>query len=188
MEAKIEAHLREILGFIGDDPGREGLKDTPKRIMKSWKELFAGYGQKREDILSTTFDEHGEYDNLVLLKNIDFFTFCEHHFLPFQGRAHVGYIPSESVVGLSKLARLVEMHAKRLQIQEKMTNDIAKDLQEVLKPLGVMVVIEAHHSCMGCRGVKKPNGVMTTSAVRGVFKDNPAARQEFLQLLLQERL
>lgn len=185
---RIHTALQDVFNFIGDDPLREGLKETPKRMIKSWSELFSGYSMKREDVLTTTFSEHGDYDQVVMLRNIDFFTFCEHHFLPFQGRATVGYIPSGGVVGLSKLARLVDMHAKRLQIQEKMTNDIANDLDEVLKPLGVMVVIEAHHSCMGCRGVKKPRGIMTTSAVRGVFKTDMGARQEFLQLMNREEL
>lgn len=179
----IYSHLRDILAYIGDDPTREGLIDTPKRIVKSWKELFCGYQQKAEDVLNTTFNEHGEYDSLILLKDIDFTTYCEHHFLMFSGKAHVGYIPNESVVGLSKLARLVELHAKRLQIQEKMTTDIANDLHRVLRPLGVAVVIEAHHSCMGCRGIRKPNASMLTSSMLGVFRSDLSTRQEFLDLI-----
>lgn len=184
-DKELEPLLKQIFLHIGDDPDREGLKDTPKRIIQSWKELFSGYKMDREEVLKTTFNEHGGYDQIVMLHNIDFFTYCEHHFLPFQGKAHIGYIPDKSVVGLSKLARLVDMHSKRLQIQEKMTGDIATDIDEVLNPVGVIVVLDAHHSCMGCRGIKKPNAIMTTSSLKGVFRDNMNARQEFLSLLLR---
>ena len=182
---EVKAFLKEVLRFIGDDPDRDGLQDTPSRIIKSWGELFIGYKQTRDQILKTTV-ENNNYEQAVLLKNIDFGSFCEHHFLPFVGVAHVAYIPNpeeSKVVGLSKLARLVDMHAKRLQIQEKMTADIATDLWEVLKPKGAAVIIEAHHSCMGCRGVKKPNGVMVTSHLLGLYKDDASARAELYNMI-----
>lgn len=182
-DEEMKSDIQNIFLFIGDDPNREGLKDTPKRMVKAWKELFGGYDLKREDVLNTTFAEHGKYDSIVMLKDIDFFTFCEHHFLPFQGKAHVAYIPSDKVVGISKLARLVDMHSRKLQIQEKMTMDIANDLFEVLTPQGVAVILEAHHSCMGCRGIKKPNGKMITSRMMGIFETDLNARNELMQLL-----
>lgn len=182
-ELEIEESLFNIFKFIGDDPDREGLQKTPQRVIKAWKELFAGYSQTAEEVLNTSFSEYGTYDSIVLLKDIDFMSFCEHHFLPFSGVAHVAYLPDSKVVGLSKLARLVEMHSKRLQIQEKMTSDIAKDLFAVTECLGVGVVVEAHHSCMGCRGVKKPNALMVTSSVLGKFKTVPEVRSEWFSLL-----
>jgi len=174
--------IREVLTAIGEDPEREGLKQTPKRVVKSWGELYAGYHQKPSDILSTVFED-GACDEVVLLKEIAFSSMCEHHMLPFIGVAHIAYLPAGKVVGLSKLARLTDCFAKRLQIQEKMTSQIADAIEEHLKPKGTAVIIEAHHQCMSCRGVGKQNTVMVTSAMRGVFRDNQAARSEVLSLI-----
>jgi GTP cyclohydrolase I len=163
---------------------REGTAETPKRVVKSWRELFGGYEMEPKTILGTTFKQEGyKYDEMVLLKNIELYSTCEHHMLPFYGRAHVAYIPSKRVVGLSKLARLVDCFARRLQIQEKLTNQIAEAINEILEPQGVAVVIEAKHHCMCSRGVGKQNSSMMTSALRGVFKDKVEVRQEFLSLI-----
>jgi len=175
----------QILKAIGDDPGREGLKDTPYRVVKSWKELFEGYKQNPKEILSAVFEDSMNVmtDEIVMCKNIPFFSMCEHHMLPFSGVAHIGYLPSKKVVGLSKLARLVDCFGRRLQIQEKMTSQIADSLMENLQPQGVGVIIEAQHLCMQCRGVKKTGSVMVTSAMRGKFKSQSATRSEFLSLI-----
>lgn len=174
--------LREILRRIGEDPEREGLQQTPDRVVRSWKELYAGYAQRAEDILATQFEaEH--YDEMVLLRDIEFFSTCEHHMLPFYGKAHIAYFPNEKIVGLSKLARLTNMHARRLQLQERLTYEIAADLQRVLKPKGVAVMIEAKHQCMCSRGVGKQDGKMITSRFLGAFKENLASRTEFLALV-----
>jgi GTP cyclohydrolase I len=178
-----ENSIRTILRFLGEDPEREGLKDTPDRIVRSWEKLFWGYGYCGTDVLATTFEECGNYDEMVLLKNIDFFSTCEHHFLPFSGKVHIAYIPDKIVVGISKLARLVEVHSRRLQIQERMTANIAMDIETVLHPLGVAVLVEAQHMCMTARGVEKINAKMTTSKLTGAFKDNLETRQEFLTLI-----
>lgn len=172
----------DILIAIGEDPEREGLKDTPKRVVKSWGELYAGYKQDPAEILSTVFED-GACDEMVILKGIEFSSMCEHHMLPFIGVAHVGYLPKGKVVGLSKLARLVDCFAKRLQIQEKMTQQIAKAIQTHLNPKGVGVVIEAHHQCMSCRGVKKQGTTMVTSAMLGKFRARSEVRAEFLSLI-----
>lgn len=177
-----KACVRNILQFIGENPDREGLLDTPKRVVKSWKELFGGYKQSPQEILSTVFED-GSCDEMVILKDIEFSSTCEHHMLPFIGKAHVGYLPAGRVVGLSKLARLVDCFAKRLQIQEKMTQEIAQSVKTHLKPLGVAVVIEAHHQCMSCRGVGKKNTTMITSAMEGHFRGDPAVRAEFLAFI-----
>lgn len=174
--------VREMLVAIGEDPEREGLRDTPKRVVKSWGELYAGYNQKPAEILSTVFED-GACDEVVILKNITFASMCEHHMIPFLGVAHIAYLPAGKVVGLSKLARLTECFARRLQIQEKMTTQIADAIQEHLKPKGIAVVIEAHHHCMSSRGVRKQSTAMVTSAMRGVFRENQAARSEVLALL-----
>ena len=174
--------LREVLRRIGDDPEREGLQQTPERVVRSWKELYAGYSQRAEDILVTQFQAE-EYDEMVLLRGIEFFSTCEHHMLPFYGRAHIAYLPNEKIVGLSKLARLTNMYARRLQVQERLTRQIASDLQRVLKPKGVAVMIEAKHQCMCSRGVGKQDGMMITSCLLGAFKDNLASRTEFLALV-----
>lgn len=174
-----EEAIRKILLLIGEDPYREGLANTPARVVRSWAELYAGYAQDPAEILSTVFED-GACDEMVILRDIPFQSMCEHHMLPFIGIAHVGYIPNGRVVGLSKLARLVECYAKRLQIQEKMTAQIADAVEGHLKPYGTAVVIKAHHQCMSCRGVKKTGTTMITSAMRGVFRDDPSARAEFM--------
>jgi GTP cyclohydrolase I len=174
--------IRDVLVAIGEDPDREGLKDTPKRVVKSWADLYGGYHQKPADILSTVFED-GACDEMVILKGIPFSSMCEHHMLPFIGVAHVGYLPAGRVVGLSKLARLTDCFAKRLQIQEKMTAQIADAIEAHLKPRGTAVVIEAHHQCMSCRGIKKQGTVMVTSAMRGTFREDAAARAEVLSLM-----
>ena len=176
-----ELNLVEILKFIGEDPNREGLKETPKRIVKSWEKLFGGYAKDPKDIMKT-FTE-GVCDEMVILKNIEFYSTCEHHFLPFFGKISIGYIPKNKVIGISKLARLVEIYSRRLQIQERMTDQIASCLLEHLEPLGVIVVCEAKHLCMVARGVEKQNSVMVTSSIKGVFKKNIAAREEFMRLI-----
>ncbi len=174
--------IRHILRHIGEDPEREGLRDTPKRVVKSWLELYSGYKLSAADILSTVFED-GACDEMVILKDIPFSSTCEHHMLPFIGTAHVAYIPSGKVVGLSKLARLVECYAKRLQIQEKMTQQIGQAISKHLAPKGVAVVVEAHHQCMSCRGVRKIGTTMITSSMIGVFRDDQAARSEFLSFI-----
>ena len=177
-------YLKEIIKMIGDDPEREGLIDTPYRIMKSWNELFDGYKQNPKDILETTFiDDMDKVDEIVICKDITFSSMCEHHMLPFYGVCHIGYLPNNKVVGLSKLARLVECFAKRLQIQEKLTNQIADALMDYLEPLGVGVIINAKHLCMAHRGVKNPTSNMVTSAMRGKFKSQIQTRNEFLTLI-----
>ena len=161
---------------------RDRLKDTPERVVSSWNELFAGYDLKAAEVLDSTFNAEG-YDGIVLLRDIEFHSTCEHHLQPFKGRAHVAYIPTERIVGISKLARIVDLHARKLQNQERITKGIADDLEENLQPLGAAVIIEASHGCMQCRGVKKQNSIMTTSAMRGVFFDKSEARTELMQLI-----
>jgi len=170
-----------FLETIGEAPDREGLLDTPARVARSWDELFAGYAQAPEDILSTSFVE-GACNEMVILRDITGFSTCEHHVLPFSYRAHIGYIPAGKVVGVSKLARLVECFARRLQIQERMTTQVADTMVKVLHPKGVMVVVEGQHLCMAARGVKQHESVMVTSAIRGVF-EQPETRSEFLRLI-----
>ena len=177
----LKENIKELLTYIGENPNREGLIDTPKRILKSYNELYAGYNQDPKKILGTVFKE-GACDEMVILKNIEFYSMCEHHQLPFFGKISIGYIPNGKVVGVSKLARLVEVFARRMQIQERLTSQIADTLNEVLEPKGVIVVCEAQHLCMVSRGVKKQNSVMITSAIRGVFREKQEARDEFLQL------
>ena len=177
-----ENAVKTLLGYIEDDVTREGLADTPSRVIKSWDEIFAGYNQSPAEVLDSTFNGEG-YDGIVLLRDIEFHSTCEHHLQPFTGSAHVAYIPTERIVGISKLARIVDLHARRLQNQERITKDVADDLEEHLSPLGCAVILEAQHGCMKCRGVKKQNSVMTTSAMRGVFFDKAEARSEVLQLI-----
>ena len=161
---------------------REGLKNTPKRVVDSWDEIYSGYDKNPKEILNATFNGEG-YDGIVLLKDIEFYSTCEHHLLAFTGKAHVAYIPTDKIVGISKLARLVEVYAKRLQNQERITTQVADALIDHLKQLGAALIIEASHSCMGCRGVKKNHAIMTTSAMRGVFFDKAEARAELMQLI-----
>ena len=177
-----EEAVKVILEYIEGDHHREGLLDTPKRVIDSFSEIYAGYQEDIESILSSTFNAEG-YDGIVLLKDIDFHSTCEHHLQPFKGRAHVGYIPVDRIVGISKLARLVEAHARRLQNQERITQNIADDLVNYLSPLGAAVIIEASHGCMQCRGVKKLNSIMTTSSMRGVFFEKSEARAELMHLI-----
>jgi len=181
--AEAEAAIRTILAYVGDDPEREGLLGTPDRVVRAFDEHFAGYGKDPIEILQRTFEEVAGYDEIVLLKDIPFVSHCEHHMAPIVGHAHVGYLPDCRVVGISKLARVVDLFARRLQIQEKMTAEIASAIDEVLKPLGVGVVLEAAHHCMTTRGVNKPGVTMTTSTLRGAFRADPDTRREFLALL-----
>lgn len=164
---------------------REGLKDTPERVAKSWTELFSGYLTNPIDLLATTFESSG-YDQMIVVKDIEFFSFCEHHILPFFGHVHIAYIPQGRVVGLSKLARLVECFGRRLQIQEKLTKQIADAIWQTLAPKGCAVVVEAKHSCMLARGVQKKDSTMVTSALHGVLKENAEARAEFLSLVREK--
>lgn len=177
-----EKAITTLLNYLENDVNREGLVDTPRRVIDSWDEIFSGYGMDPKEILDSTFNGEG-YDGIVLLKNIEFHSTCEHHLQPFSGQAHVAYIPIERIVGISKLSRIVECHARRLQNQERITKGIADDLEEYLAPLGCAIIIEAGHGCMRCRGVKQANALMTTSAMRGVFFDKPEARQELFQLI-----
>jgi GTP cyclohydrolase I len=179
-QADAEAAVRVLIEWAGDDPNREGLAETPARVARSYRELFGGYSSDPRDYLKRTFEEVGGYDELVVLKNIRVVSFCEHHMLPVIGRAHVGYLPTNKVVGISKLARVVHGFARRLQIQEKLTAEIAQAIQEILEPQGVGVVIEAEHNCMTLRGVNTPGSTLTTSKLLGVIRDDPRTREEFL--------
>ncbi len=175
-----EAAVRTLLRWAGDDPDREGLLGTPDRVARAYEEFFAGYDADPIDMLSRTFEETDGYDEMVLLRDIDFQSHCEHHMVPIIGVAHVAYIPKSRVVGISKLARIVEAFAKRLQIQERFTMQIANSINDVLQPIGVGVVIEAQHQCMTTRGVNKPGVAMVTSCMLGTFREDPATRSEFL--------
>ena len=181
--AEAEAAVRTLLLWAGDDPTREGLIDTPKRVAKAYEEWFTGYDVDPEDILARTFEEVEGYDDIVLLKGIRLESYCEHHIAPIIGTAHVAYLPSNKVVGISKLARLVDAYAKRLQVQEKLTAQIATTIDEVLQPRGVAVVIEAEHQCMSTRGVHKPQVGTVTTRFTGEFRDNPAMEERFLRLI-----
>jgi GTP cyclohydrolase I len=173
--------VREILTYIGEDPDREGLRETPHRVVRSFAEIYGGYKKESGSVFKTF--EDGKCDEMVLLKNIEFFSTCEHHMQPFFGKAHIAYIPNKSVIGVSKLARLMEIHARRLQIQERLTEAITKDLDQHLAPLGSACMIEAKHFCMVCRGVNKQNSEMVTSSLTGAFRDKPEARAEFYSLV-----
>ena len=178
------AAVETIVRYLEDSNGnlREGLTRTPERVVESFEEIFSGYGMEAKSILDSTFNAEG-YDGIVLLRDMEFHSTCEHHLQPFSGRGHIAYIPIDRIVGISKLARLMDMHSKRLQNQERITQSVANDIVEHLSPLGCAVILEAQHGCMKCRGVKKQNAVMTTSAMRGVFFDKPEARTELLQLI-----
>ena len=182
-EKEVHDAVRKLLLWAGDDPDREGLVGTPDRVARAYKEFFAGYEQDPEEILRTTFEEVEGYNEMVLVKDIGVESHCEHHMVPIIGRAHIAYIPNNRVVGISKLARVVDIFAKRLQIQEKMTAQIANAIENVLQPKGIAVVIDASHQCMTTRGVNKPESSTVTSAMRGVFKDNPRTRNEFLSFI-----
>ena len=177
-----EKAVKVILEYLEGDPDREGLEETPKRVIDSFDEIFAGYQMDPAEVLSSTFNGEG-YDGIVLLRDIEFHSTCEHHLQPFKGRAHVAYIPTDRIVGISKLARIVDLHARRLQNQERITKNVADDIEAELKPLGCGVILEASHGCMQCRGVAKQNAIMTTSAMRGVFFDKSEARSELMQLI-----
>jgi GTP cyclohydrolase IA len=179
----VEAAFRTIIRWTGDDPDRDGLKETPSRVARAFEEFFAGYAEDPEAILQKTFEEIEGYDEMIILRGIRFESHCEHHMAPIIGRAWVAYIPTDRVVGISKLARIVEVYAKRLQIQEKMTAQIANVIEKVLNPKGVAVVIKAEHHCMTTRGVRKHGTDMVTSRMLGLFRDNPITRQEFLSMI-----
>jgi GTP cyclohydrolase I len=178
-----EAAVRTLLRWAGDDPDREGLRDTPKRVTRGYEEWFSGYATDPVSLLERTFEETDGYDEIVLLRDIRLESFCEHHMAPILGRVHVGYLPHRRVVGISKLARVVEAYARRLQIQEKLTAQIANTIQDVLRPRGVAVVIEAAHQCMTTRGVHKTGVTMVTSTMLGDFRKNDVTRREFLNII-----
>jgi GTP cyclohydrolase I len=181
--AEAEAAVRTLLRWAGDDPTREGLTDTPARVVRAYEEFFAGYDIDPVALLERTFEETDGYDEIVLLRDIRLESHCEHHMVPIIGRAHVAYLPHRRVVGISKLARVVEAYAKRLQIQEKLTAQIANTIQDVLQPKGVAVIIEAAHQCMTTRGVHKPGVTMVTSRMLGTFRDNAATKRELLAMI-----
>lgn len=178
---EMEELLFKQLSFIGENIDREGLQETPYRVVKSWKELYKGYDQKVEDIM-TVFSSDG-YDQIILLKDIEFYSMCEHHMLPFYGKAHVAYIPDQKIIGISKLARLVDMYARRLQIQERLGDQITTALMEYLKPKGAACIIEASHMCMRMRGVAKQESIMSTSSLKGAFFTSAGARIELMGLI-----
>jgi len=178
-----ESAVRTLLRWAGDDPTREGLIDTPKRVASAYEDWFSGYKEDPEEYLLRTFEEVEGYDDMIVLKDIRFESHCEHHLAPIIGRAHVGYLPNNKVVGISKLARVVEAYARRLQVQEKMNAQIARCIQKVLEPKGVAVVIEAAHQCMTTRGVHKQGVSMVTSSMLGEFRKNPLTRREFLSVI-----
>jgi GTP cyclohydrolase I len=178
---RIQAAVRELLLAVGEDPDREGLRDTPLRVARMYSELFSGLHSDPGEVLGTTFQQ--KYDEMVVVKDIDFASICEHHLLPFIGKAHVAYLPQGRIAGLSKLARAVEVLSRRPQVQERMTEELADLLMDHLEARGVGVVLEATHTCMTIRGIRKPDSITTTSAMRGGFKDNPSTRSEFLALI-----
>ena len=182
---RIEAAVREILFAVGEDPDREGLQETPARVARMYAEMFSGLGKDPRTPLGKTFTQ--KYDEMVIVKDIGFESMCEHHLLPFMGKAHVGYLPNGKIVGLSKLARVVEILARRPQVQERMTEELADLIMEELDARGVGVVLEASHSCMTIRGVRKPTSLCTTSAMRGTFRTNPATRSELMALIYPGR-
>lgn len=175
--------VRELIRWAGDDPDREGLADTPARVARAYKEYFRGFAEDPRQYLERTFEEVGGYDEIVLLRGIPFVSHCEHHIAPIVGKAHVAYMPTSRVVGISKLARVVHGFARRLQVQERLTAQIADSIDEVLRPVGVAVVVEATHGCMTCRGVETPDVIMTTSRMTGIFREDEKARREVLALM-----
>ena len=182
-EDEARAAVRTLLRWAGDDPDREGLLDTPDRVIRAYREWFQGYDQDPVDLLQRTFEEVDGYDEMVVLRDIRFESYCEHHMAPIIGKAHVGYIPTDRVVGISKLARLVNVFAKRLQVQEKMTAQVANVLMEVLRPRGVAVVVEGEHHCMSTRGVHRHGVSMVTSTMLGNFRQDPRTRKEFMDII-----
>lgn len=179
---KIQDAIKQIIKAIGENPEREGLKETPRRVAEMYEEIFSGINQKPESVVKIFCSE--EHDEMILLKDIPFYSVCEHHLMPFLGKAHIAYIPKgNKLIGLSKLARIVEIFAKRLQLQERLTSQIADTIKDLIDPLGVLVIIEAEHLCMTMRGIKKPGSKMVTSALRGAFKKNESTRKEALDLI-----
>ena len=182
-QEEAEAAVRTLIEWAGDDPDREGLVGTPERVVRAYEEFFAGYFEDPVAMLTTTFEETADYDEMIVMRNIRLESHCEHHIVPILGKVHIGYLPSNRVVGISKLARVVEVFAKRMQIQERLTAQIGDTIQEVLQPRGVGVVIEAAHQCMTTRGVRKPGVSMVSSHMLGSFRDDPTTRQEFLSII-----
>ena len=182
-QAEAEEAVRVLLRWAGDNPQREGLLDTPKRVAASYRELFSGYDKEAQDVLGTTFEEVGGYDDIVLVRDIPFFSHCEHHMVPIVGKAHVAYLPSGRVLGLSKIARVVEIYGRRLQTQENMTALIARAIDETLKPRGVAVMIDAEHMCMSMRGVQKQGSTTLTTSFTGAFKAEPAQQVRFMTMV-----
>jgi GTP cyclohydrolase I len=178
-----EAAVRTLIAYAGDDPAREGLLDTPRRVVKAYDELFAGYRECPAEVLDRTFSETGGYDDLVLVRDIAFHSHCEHHMMPFFGKAHLAYVPVDQVVGLSKLGRLIEVFSHRLQTQEHLTSQIAAAMEEILKPRGVAVMLEAEHMCMSLRGIQKAGASTVTTQFTGMFRDDPAEQVRFMTLV-----
>lgn len=182
-EAQVHEAVRTLIRWAGDDPEREGLVGTPDRVARAYGEFFQGYDQDPDEILQRTFEESEGYDDIVCVRDIPVMSHCEHHIVPFIGKAHVAYLPDKRVVGISKLARVVDLYARRLQIQEKLTAQVADTIDRVIQPRGVAVVIEAEHHCMTMRGVRKPGAQTVTRRMVGAFRDEPAVRQEFLSMI-----
>ena len=179
---KLEMNTKNLLELLGEDPSREGLLNTPKRVAKAWEFLTKGYNENLDELINNAIFE-GESKDMVIVKNIEFYSLCEHHMIPFYGQAHIGYIPDGKIIGLSKLARITDLFSQRLQVQERLTNQIAQCLQEVLNPRGVAVVLEGKHFCMLSRGVQKQNSIATSSSMLGIFREKESTRNEFLKLI-----
>jgi GTP cyclohydrolase I len=179
---KLEANTKNLLELLGEDSSREGLINTPKRVAKAWDFLTKGYTENLDELINNAIFE-GESKDMVIVKNIEFYSLCEHHMIPFYGKAHIGYIPDGKIIGLSKLARITDLFSQRLQVQERLTNQIAQCLQEVLNPRGVAVVLEGKHFCMLSRGVQKQNSIATSSSMLGIFREKESTRNEFLKLI-----
>ena len=179
---KLEVNTKNLLELLGEDPSREGLLNTPKRVAKAWEFLTKGYNENLDELINNAIFE-GESKDMVIVKNIEFYSLCEHHMIPFYGKAHIGYIPDGKIIGLSKLARITDLFSQRLQVQERLTNQIAQCLQEVLNPRGVAVVLEGKHFCMLSRGVQKQNSIATSSSMLGIFREKESTRNEFLKLI-----
>ena len=179
---KLEANTKNLLELLGEDPSREGLLNTPKRVAKAWDFLTKGYSENLDELINNAIFE-GESKDMVIVKNIEFYSLCEHHMIPFYGKAHIGYIPNGKIIELSKLARITDLFSQRLQVQERLTNQIAQCLQDVLNPRGVAVVLEGKHFCMLSRGVQKQNSIATSSSMLGIFREKESTRNEFLKLI-----
>jgi GTP cyclohydrolase I len=178
-----ERAVRTLIAWTGDDPDRDGLRDTPKRVVKAFEDFYAGYRASSAEALERTFEDLGDYDDIVILRDIPFYSHCEHHMVPIVGRAHVAYYPGEKVVGLSKLARVIDIYARRLQTQERLTSQVVTAIDEALKPRGIAILIEAEHQCMTLRGIQKHGASTVTTQFTGVFRDDPAEQQRFLTLV-----